>query len=344
MARSVACTNCGETVALPAAFDRPKIRCPGCGTYAAVPAESRGPTPTPDAPPARVTAKVAAPPVARPAPASAAPAAGVRPRGNPRDTRPEFTPDESGGRPMLVGTRDEDDDLPYGVPGTGLQPCPHCAQDLPLDATFCVHCGKDIAGGEKAERVHQPMAAVWHEGLSLGTRWQIVAGLQVLNVAFMAFGAWSQGADLKFASTWATLTFFNLLHVALQLFLVGSFDTLSVSRTARGKATVTRQRRIGFLKLPPEKVPWRDSTCLRVTGSAQPGLVEWFTFAYLFTLGCLPGVAFYFVVLHPNRFQIDLTDALGVTHETVYRSTSRDDAAAVCHFVQDATGLHYRAV
>ncbi len=340
MARSVACTNCGEVVALPAAFDRPKIRCPGCGTYAAVPPESRGP------PPANIPApKVAAARVARLAPAAVPVAsAGVRPRGDPRDRRPEFTPDESGGRPMLVGTRDEDDDLPYGVPGTGLRPCPHCAQELPLDATFCVYCGKTLDGGERAERVHQPMDGTWHEGLSLRTRWQIVAGLQVLNVAFAVLGAWSQGADLKFASTWVTLTFFNLVHVALQLFLVGSFDTLTVSRTARGKAAVTRQRRIGFLKLPPEKIPWRNSTSLTVSGSVRPGLVEWFTFAYLFGLGCLPGVAFYFVVIHPERFQIDLTDELGVTHETVYRSASRDDAVAVCHFVQDATGLHYRAV
>ncbi len=352
MARTVACTNCGETVALPEAFDRPKIRCPGCGSYAPVPPDRRGAEPQVEVPVAKPAARAGAPRVAKLAPevvAKAAPvaatsSAGVRPRGNPRDSRPEFTPDASGGQPMLVGTRDEDDDRPYGVPGTGLMPCPHCRQELPLDATFCVHCGKTLVGGAKAERVHQPMEAVWHEGLALRTRWSIIAGLQVMNVLLVVAGAVLQGADLKFPSTWFTLALLNLFHVALQFFLVGSFDTLYVSRTARGKATVTRQRRIGFYKLKPEKIDLRDCNSLRVAGSAQAGLVEWFTFVYLFSMGCLPGIAFYFVVIHPERFQIDLTDELGVTHETVYRTPSRDDAAAVCHFVQDATGLHYREI
>ena len=353
MARTVACTNCGETVALPEAFDRPKIRCPGCGSYAPVPPDQRGAVAAVEVPAVRPAAKAGAPRVAKlappavvakPAPVPATSSAGVRPRGNPRDSRPEFTPDASGGQPMLVGSRDEDDDRPYGVPGTGLMPCPHCRQELPLDATFCVHCGKTLVGGERAERVHQPMAAVWEEGLPLRARWSIIAGLQVMNVVIVVLGALVQGADLRFVSTWVTLAVLNLVHVALQFFLVGSFDTLSVSRTARGKATVTRQRRIGFLKLAPEKIPLRDSNSLRVAGSSQPGLVEWFTFVYLFSMGCLPGIAFYFVVLHPERFQIDFTDELGVTRDTVYRTPSRDDAVAVCHFVQDATGLHYREV
>ena len=358
MARTVACPDCGETVALPEAFDRPKIRCPACGRYATVGAAA--PPVAPVAPVPRRAEASGRPPVAKPAPPLAKPAvrpavalpapvaatssAGVRPRGNPRDSRPEFHPDPTGGQPVLVGTRDEDDDRPYGVPGSGLMPCPHCRQELPLDASFCVHCGKTLAGGLKVERVHQPMDAAWHEGLPLQTRWHILAGLQVANVVLVVFGAWAQGADLRFLGTWVTMAIFNLLHVALQFFLVGSFDTLSVSRTAKGKTTVTRQRRIGFYKLTPEKVPWRDSTFVRVTGSASPGLIEWFTFVYLFGMGCLPGIGFYFVVLHSERFQLDLTDDLGVTQDTIYRTGSRDDAVAVGFFVQDATGLHDRAV
>lgn len=343
MARTLACTHCGESIALPEAFDRPKIRCPGCGSYAPVPAEQRGP-PTDDVPTAKPARKAVAVQVAKVAPAPATGSAGVRPRGNPRDLRPEFTPDESGGIPMLAGTRDEDDEKPYGVPGTGLMPCPHCRQELPLDATFCVHCGTTLAGGEKAERVHQPMAAVWEEGLSLQNRVAVMAGFQVFNF-FLAVGSiYAQSGQLGQFSTWLSLAFFNLFHIALQACLIGSFDTLSVARTARGKTTVTVQRRIGFYKLKAEKIPWRESANIRVTGSAQAGLVDWFTFLYTLCIACVPGVLFYWLVIHPERFQIDLTDALGVTRETIYRSTGREKAAAVAHFVQDATGLHDRAV
>ena len=58
----------------------------------------------------------------------------------------------------------------------------------------------------------------------------------------------------------------------------------------------------------------------------------------------VPGVLFYWIVIRPERFQIDLTDSLGVTQQTIFRSTDREQAAAVAHFVQDATGLHDRAV
>ena len=343
MARTLACTHCGESIALPEAFDRPKIRCPGCGSYAPVPAEQRG-SPAADVPTVKPARKAVAVQVAKVAPAPATGSAGVRPRGNPRDRRPEFKPDESGGTPMLAGTQDEDDEKPYGVPGTGLMPCPHCRQELPLDATFCVHCGTDLAGGEKAERVHQPMQGVWEEGLSLQNRFAIMAGFQVVNFILAVVSISAQAGQLGQLSTWATLTFFHAFHIAVQACLIGSFDTLSVTRTARGKTTVTVQRRIGFVKLKAEKIPWRESANIRVTGSAQAGLVEWFTFLYTLMIACVPGVVFYWLVIRPERFQIDLTDALGVTRETIYRSTDREKAAAVAHFVQDATGLHDRAV
>ena len=344
MPRTLACPNCGETVALPESFDRAKIRCPGCGSYAAVPPGLRAAAPPEvhDRPAARPVAAKAVPRATVAAPAVQAAAAAEAPvakrRIDPRDTRPDFTPDEPAGVPLLAGTRDEDDEKPYAVPGTGLLPCPHCRQDLPLNATFCVHCGKTLAGGEQAERVHQPMSGTWEEGLPLRKRLYILAGLQVLNFFGAVLTLATQNGGI------VEVTFFNVFHVALQCFLVGSFDTLTVTRTAKGKATVLRQRRIGFYKIAPEKIPWRESTNLMVTGSQQSGLVEWFTFAYLLGLGCLPGIAFYFVVIRPDRFQINLTDALGVTHETVYRSTSRDDAVAVARFTQDATGLFWREV
>ena len=349
MADEIACSNCGARVTVPAAFARPKIRCPGCGYYATLP--DRGPSlddelPTKaDAAPAREVrldrpakaAVVPGKPAAKPAPPAKA-------RPDPRDRRPDFTPAESSGVPLLVGTRDEDDDQPYAVPGTGLFPCPHCREDLPLDSTFCVHCGKSLGSGERAERVHQPMAATWEERFPLTTRLYVLAGMQVLNFVGCIFGLMAQSGTLGSVDTWVSLLMFQMFHVALQCFVVGTFDTLTLARNAKGRTTLIRQRRVAFYKLKPYKIPWRQSTNVGIVGGQNADLLAWFVCLYMLGFACLPGLLFYWFMIRPERFEVTLCDEYGVTGEVIHRTTDRARAEEVAEFVQEATGLHNRSV
>ncbi len=329
--------------ALPEGFGRPKIRCPACGKYAEVPRDAA--PPPPDAPRRRANATVVADePPARPRTPAAPPVPAARRRADPRDRRPEFTPAGGGGTPVLAGTQDEDDEQPYAVPGTGLSRCPHCREELPLDASFCVHCGTTIAGKRKATKVFQPMAGEYVEGLPLAKRYGVLAGLQVVSFAVCILGLVTEATSANTVGGVIGLALFQLLQLALQAGLVGSFDTLTVSRTAKGKATLTVQRRLGFYKLKPQKVAWRECTNLMVTGGNPASMIEWAIFLYLFLFTCVPGVIFYFIVIHPERFEIKLTDEYGATRDTVFHTTDRELAGDVAHFLGDATGLHYRAV
>jgi len=378
MAQAILCPQCGATVEIPPGFTRSKIRC-RCGSYVELaglpettpaPREtSRGSSPSAeelalqilreapqDAPtssagdtdtvptvrpvrPARKATVAPSPMAADPVPARAAV---VRPAANPIDTRPQFDV-PSGGEPLLRGTTDEDDDQPYAVPGTGLRPCPQCQFQLPLDAVLCVRCGVDLRTGQTANRVKQPMFGQWAEGFTPQRRLQIISVLLVLNTIATFFLILENRKFLGDLSFWISWLIYQLFNVGLQCFLVGSYDTLTVERNAKGRTTITRQRRIAFLPLKPEKVAWKDCTHLSIIGTTQSGLVEWFLFFYLLLcMFVVPGLCFYWFVMRPDRHQVQLLDVYGSSQDVLFRTKNRDEAEDVAHFVADATGLSYR--
>lgn len=336
------CPTCGAAVDLPPGFDRPKIRCPDCGYYAAVPVELRGggesspPTPA-------VTAQPRAVPAARPRPAPApvpAPPPVARPPADPRDTRPNFESDEPAGPPLLAGTRDESDDdaevQPYAVPGTGTKACPHCRGELPFPATLCVHCGRDLATGAKTrDRTFQPINRTWDEGFPLKLRFQIFLAAQGLNVLFLLISLFAEG--------WAGVGVANLVaQVPLQAFVLGTFDALTVRRTAQGKTTLTRTRRVAFYPVPAAKIPWKKSQAVAVTAAAGGGVVAWLVCLYLFTLCVVPGVIFFVMVIRPERHAVRLCDVHGSTDVVAFTATAPDAADEIARTIHDATGLAYR--
>ena len=367
------CPNCGGRIDRPAGFARKKIRCPDCGYYAETPPDwwaaadepagrdDAGAPPLPFAasPPAPRRAKVKA----------VAPAAGpvtARRRADPRDTRPEFEPDQPAGVPLLEGTRDEDDDKPYGVPGTGTKPCPHCRQQLPLAATLCVFCGRDLATGRKQDREHEPVHATWEEGFSLATRYGVMAGLQVCNfllsVLFLATGGPVTTGKL------VEQVLVQAVHIAFQAFVVGTFATLTVRRSARGKVEISRASRVGFYPTKVEKVKWKQSPHVGVVGKHDPGAFAWIACLYSLGLGLLPvayaasidapplllpfvmvigaapAAAFFWYFIRPSQFTVAMADEYGDTGLTLLRTTDRTRAEEAATLVAEATGLTYKAV
>jgi len=349
----IPCGNCGGQIALPAGHAKAKLRCTHCGYYAEVPAELRA-TVAVDAPAAASSASgtVATDDVYSAAKVRALPADPVpppkpkaRPRVDARDTRPEFLVEDGVGAPLLEGTQ-EDDDLPYAVPGTGLKPCPHCRVELPLDATFCVHCGEHLteAGKGKPKRTYEPMSGFWQEGWTWTTRVKILAGLQVTNLLIIALFMTINGQKLSDGQAGSTNLSVNLFNIFLQVFLVGSYESLSLNRTATGKTTIIRHRRIAFYKLPDQKVKWKQTSGAGVLATHDPGMVSWLVMIYLVLCGIVPGVVFYLMVIRPERFSPALCDEYRCVREVLFRTKDRLVAADAAKMVSDATSLKYYKV
>jgi len=353
MQQRIPCGNCGGKIAVPAGHAKAKIRCNHCGYYAEVPAEMRSAAtadvPTKPAPAPAATEDVytaaksrATAPVASPTPAKPK----ARPRVDPADARPEFLIEEGTGDPLLDGTQDEDDDLPYAVPGTGLKPCPHCRTELPLDATFCVHCGEHLAapGKGKPKRTYQPLSGFWVDGWTWDTRIKIILGLQAMNLLVIALFMTINGQKLSDGQAWSTNLTVNLFNIFLQVFLVGSYEALSLNRTATGKTTLTRHRRIAFYKLADQKVKWKQTSGSGVLATHNPGMVAWFVCVYLLLCGIAPGIVFYLMVIRPERYSPVLCDEYRCVREVLLRTKDRAVATDAAKMISDATALRYHAV
>ncbi|MFO0847626.1 MAG: hypothetical protein U0871_03560 [Gemmataceae bacterium] len=374
MSNRVNCQNCGAGIDLPAGYSRAKIRCPGCGYYAEVPADKRSAEDAPaSAAVGQAVPDVSAPtrpaqpdrpdesPAPRRAAQPAAPAVARRvvakPQPNPRDRRPFFDPDEPSGPNLLDGTQEESDDevKPYAVPGTGLKPCPHCRGELPYHANFCVHCGKDITTGAKADREFQSISRQWEEGWSLQLRMQVLVLAVILDViALVVLAITDSGAA-------GVMSLF--VQVGLQAFLLGSYDTFALRRNTKGQTSMTRTRRVCFFALPPTKLKWKQSQGVGLIATHAPGVAAWMTLLYLvinagtFAVGAIAtslfwlglaalylatAAAFYWFVIRPERHEVALCDVYGVTDEIVYRTTHREQAEEVGKLIAEATGLLYK--
>lgn len=257
----------------------------------------------------------------------------ARRRADPRDIRPEFIveDDDDVGPKLLEGTQDEDDDQPYAVPGSGLKPCPHCRVELPLNATFCVHCGSEIGTGRKSKkREYQPVREEWHEGWSPLLRIQLFVGFVLIDtIAFWI--SYFNGGPLSLM--------FIAPQVFMQAFLIGSYDTLTLKRNLKGQSTLIRTRRIAFFTLTPVKLQWKESTGITLFGVHNPGVFSWMICAYLIVLGILPGLLFYWFVLRPEQFHVALCNVYGSTDEVIYHSKDRDHAIEVAKGVAETMNL-----
>jgi predicted RNA-binding Zn-ribbon protein involved in translation (DUF1610 family) len=360
----ISCGNCGEKIPLPAGYTRAKLRCPQCGYYAEVPADLRKlsedpPPQTPFDEPKKKSLGVeragqlqrqadATGPEElpeRPKPVKARPSA--KRRFDQRDHRPDFRTDEPAGPPLLEGTQEVHDDqaLPYTVPGDGVITCPVCRGELPLDATFCVHCGTDLITGEVVrEKTVRGFTNVYEEAFPLAVRLRLFIVLQIVNLPLLALMIIATGQSWTSTTSLVSNFFGHIIHVALQAFLVGSFDTLIVKRNSKGQAWVTRIRRIAFFKLPEAKIPWKKSINVGIVPTHGQGYLGLIIFLYLLTLGCLPGLIFYFVVMRPERFQVCLCDVYGGVDEIVFRTRSLEWANEITGAIAEATGLHRRKV
>jgi hypothetical protein len=355
MANRVMCGNCGGKVPLPPGFAKARIRCSGCGYYADVPPELRstGEETTEQSQTAPVAQAVEPIDARKPKKAKRAEPAKtatrpVRARSDPNDKRPEFEARAEGTPKYLEGTQDEDDAQPYGVEGDGLKRCDDCQGELPLEATFCVHCGTHLDGSRrqrrpKKKRRFTEIDQSFVEGFSLVTRLIIFAVAQLFNVLFTmtALAATSFEVDSTAIVTGVVAGAINLV---LQTFIIGSYDSLRIERDERGRCTFTRTRRMLFVPLAPTEIEWAHLVGVGKLASHPGNIFAWITCLYLLLMGILPGILFWWFELRQERMSVVLTNVYNGIEETLFTSKKEEEAETVAQLASEASGLKLNRV
>ncbi len=263
------------------------------------------------------------------------------------DRPPDAPEPEPGAETLLKGTTD-DDGNPYTVIGGKPIPrCPECDARLPTDdAPNCNHCGWDRNAGRKLPKNYPPLARTWEAGWSLQTRLIVFVICQALNVgsAVLIYSVEERAV---------TTTSGFLLSVACQAFVLGTFDRLDLTRTPKGKVTLTHQWRLAFWPLAAKTLRWRDHEEIRVF-ITEAGAMEWLIFLQLFGSGVLLLLFMYqatlviiagfwwWYVIRPGHVKVALCKNLGDPVSPLYLGTSVERAEEIAREVSDATGLPWR--
>ncbi|MGL4419669.1 MAG: hypothetical protein ACRCZF_03295, partial [Gemmataceae bacterium] len=216
---------------------------------------------------------------------------------------------------------------------------PDCGGVCRHDAVLCTNCGLDLETGKKQRRKKfDPVERFWEARWPLNTRLLIFAGMQALNFCICAVIGLLSGS-LNFA----IVAF--ILQTALQAFLIGSYESLTVRRNAKGHTTIDRVWRLGFIPLPVTPIDWKESHGLGLVGSHDSGALEVGTAVYLFLCaGGIPAIVFWVLVAHPQKFTVNLCDVYGSTDARIFTTTNRDTAVEVAKLIADCTGLRYKPV
>jgi hypothetical protein len=136
-----------------------------------------------------------------------------------------------------ISIAEEDQESSYAL---GVQPCPRCGKDFPLDAALCIECGYDFKTRKQHRTRYEPFHATWSSVLSFGTRLLLFGVLELLCLAAFWFG-WRIGfIALGLATVGGGL-------------LLGSSRVITLSRSPEGKAML-RVRRWAFF------YPWVNRT------------------------------------------------------------------------------------
>jgi len=201
-------------------------------------------------------------------------------------------------------------DEPAAVPPKASQPPPSPPEPLP------------------------PVAKSWDSLWPLATRLKAFAWLLVLDLVAAPLSWFIFGDILASIHT--------LLGTAiLQAFLVGTFNRIDLTRSAKGKVGLARTWRIAFWPLKPKRIRWGEFESVNSGKSFDPRLEDWIMALFLLFYLLIPGILWYWYVVRPDRVHVALCKDHGFTDTILYRGTDEAKADEIAKAIADVTGLPY---
>lgn len=305
---------------------RPTLPCSACGTVLGVP---KGGVPKdglpcnwcgyvnqPASEPAAVSPKPAPEPVADPAAVATTLA-------SPEPVAPHRWADDL-----------DDNGRPYTLPADEKpkRKCEGCGKEIDQLAVVCVHCGYDAQAKKKVERTFTPIDRTWESGWPFERRLAVFLGFQALNGLTVLL-------SLVVGESLGVTAFAIVFSVALQAFIIGTYDTLRIRRNKKGQTEITITWRIGFVPTAARKVNWREREGVAFGHYDPTGLSDWWIFLVLLPWFIFPAILWWWFVIRSDRFFAALARDRGYPETYLYRGMNEAQAKEICQVTSDVTGL-----
>jgi hypothetical protein len=234
--------------------------------------------------------------------------------------------------PAPAAVDDEDDGRPYLLADRELPRCPKCNKEMEEGARVCMACGFDQRTRKKVQREYQPLARNWETNMPLRQRALVYLAVHGGSLLLGLVPAIHGSSTVSFLACWA---FFGLLLA----FLLGTFAKIDLTRDRKGLVVVTVTWRFCFLPFPPRVTEVRAFGGVTAGQYDPSGFWEWFIFIWLLLPGVLPGLFWWYFVIHKIAYHVSLTRDHGYPAVYVYRGRDEGQMRDIAQTLSDATGL-----
>jgi hypothetical protein len=123
-------------------------------------------------------------------------------------------------------------------------------------------------------------------------------------------------------------------------FLLGTFDRLDLVRDDRGKVTLTKTRRICFFTAYALPIDVRGHEGIVTGRSNEVTGWEWLVFFFLLVSGIIPGLVWWYYIIHKITFQAALARDHGYPAAIVYQGWDEAQMRDIAVTLSGAAGLH----
>jgi DNA-directed RNA polymerase subunit RPC12/RpoP len=233
--------------------------------------------------------------------------------------------------PEVTGTH-ADDGNPYPITGARDQKCPECGKFLPPEAVLCVRCGFNLQTREKAVKVYDEVEREWETGWPYRRRLRVFIVAQCLVVGLGIVAAVWAANLTGFLCAW-------LPFAGLSAFLLGTYDRINLARNKRGRVLLTKTWHVCFIERPTTTYRLSEYEGLATGHGREVDVWDWFILFILLGSGVVPGVAWWFFVLHADSYWVALTRHHGFPETMLYRGWSEARMREIAKTIRDATGL-----
>lgn len=229
-------------------------------------------------------------------------------------------------------SEDPEDSLPYAITDSGEILCPKCHQKLPADSVLCVQCGLNFQTGERVRRTHKVVNHHWVETMAPHTR-KMLAFLWSGSVLVTLFALW-QFESLSLGG----LIGWSIFGVPQVLLLLGSYGELTLTRNRKGQVRITRKFHIGFVNLAEAHHLPEGHEGVKCSVRSSMGFFEWVVMVLLLVPTIVPGVVFYFLVMHRPYVVIALTRHSGRQESILFRTRDENQGREIAQTIHKITG------
>jgi hypothetical protein len=227
---------------------------------------------------------------------------------------------------------EEEDGKPYEFTDKGHKRCPECSFEMPVEQVVCERCGVNVKTGKKPEKTYTEVRRHWDAGMAPATRWAIFIGAECFELAIVVIGSIMSGEVTVFIGSW-------ILFTLLLAFVLGTYDSVDLQRTTKGRATLQKRWTVCFLRQSWHEIKLSDYEGIVTGRDAQMDGGDWLLLIVLFVMGGVPGLIWWLYASSKVTFYVAMSQDHGYPAMFLYRGWKEALYRDIADTLHETTGL-----